>query len=302
MHERSWTSDKLEIQFKVYLGDLHSCTASSWQLEGCLIEGLSACVCVCLVSVSMISRERLSVLQCHSLSHSGRTVVFTWPCFPFERHQTYMYTHTHAHTRTHTHSHAHTAPRLSHLVPLAQTAGLTATDKCSWICCCPSLQTGFQRGSVLLPGAPLSSARHPARSKQGKARLCGTKGMDGTARDTRRKHAVRWMCQCFKEAWVWFSVFVPSEALHLQRTSLLPRRTDVFQALCLSAQAATGTRGSCHVNLSWEVWWLLQSMEKKKKGFVHMCVPGTDCNKYALKNQYEAQFIHYLRCVCVYLQ
>lgn len=122
-------------------------------------------------------------------------------CSNLQPPDTLTFTHTLTHTRMHTYSHAHTPPRLSHLVPLAQTAGLTATDKCSWICCCPSLQTGFQQGSVLLPGAPLSSAGHPARSKQGKAKLCGTKGMDGTARDTRRKHAVRWMCHWFKKAW-----------------------------------------------------------------------------------------------------
>lgn len=83
--------------------------------------------------------------------------------------------------------HPHTPPRLSLLVPLVQTAGLIASDKCSWICCCPSLWTGFQRGSVLLAEASLSSARHPARTKQGKAKLFSVNAMDGTATDMRRK-------------------------------------------------------------------------------------------------------------------
>ncbi|TNN80498.1 hypothetical protein EYF80_009237 [Liparis tanakae] len=50
-----------------------------------------------------------------------------------------------------------------------QTAGLTASDKCSWICCCPSLDS--PQSSVLLPEASLSSASHPTSTKQGKARL-----------------------------------------------------------------------------------------------------------------------------------
>ena len=74
-------------------------------------------------------------------------------------------------THTHTHSHAHASHSFSPVPsrPRVQTAGLTASDKCSWICCCPSLWTGFQQSSMLLPGSSLSSARHPARTKQGHA-------------------------------------------------------------------------------------------------------------------------------------
>lgn len=76
------------------------------------------------------------------------------------------------HTHTQTYSHAHTSHSFPPVPsrPWVQTAGLTASDKCSWICCCPSPWTGFQQSSMLLPGSSLSSARHPARTKQGHAR------------------------------------------------------------------------------------------------------------------------------------
>ena len=104
-YERSWTRSKLEIQLKVCLEDLHSCTPSSWQLE-VLCGRESVCQCVRRVMcarVRMISCEWLSLLLYRSLSHHRRTVTLTWPCFPSKRHPSDMHARAHTHTHKHTH-------------------------------------------------------------------------------------------------------------------------------------------------------------------------------------------------------
>lgn len=87
-----------------------------------------------------------------------------------------------------THSQAHTPPRLSLLVaglrqpawqPVTSAAGSAAVHHCrlafSRALCCPAI-----------PEAAPSSARHPARTKEGKAKLCHMKAIDGATRDMRK--------------------------------------------------------------------------------------------------------------------
>lgn len=147
------------------------------------------------------------------------------------------------------HAHApHSSPPVPSC-PLVQTAGLTASDKCSWICCCPSPWTCFQQISVLLPGGSLSSARHPARPKQGKTRLCGVKGHE-------------------KKTWHWVdvpramsicdalhSVFAASGGLHIT-TCLVQKRSfakqqapsqTILYIYCINKQ-------QIYYSMSWECW------------------------------------------------
>lgn len=142
--------------------------------------------------------------------------------------------------------------------PLVQTAGLTASDKCSWICCCPSLWS-----SGLLPEAPLSSARHPARTKHGKAKLC----MDGPARGTRRKHNTGWMCHVHKSTSCihgrghlafYTQPFFHRHHCHAQSEFFIRRQQVNYLmmhlqrllSMCPSVGAAAGIRSFCDANLS----------------------------------------------------
>lgn len=63
-------------------------------------------------------------------------------------------------------THTHTPPGLSLLVSRTQTAALTACDKCSWICCCPSLRTwAFSSAPSPLPEASLPPLPEPNKAR-----------------------------------------------------------------------------------------------------------------------------------------
>lgn len=98
-YKHNWTHNKLEIQLKVCLGDLRSCTLSSWQLECCEIEKVFVSVCPCVYDklwlIIIVVVLQFITPQENSYTHLAM--------FPWKHH--HSDTHTHPHTRQHTQTH-----------------------------------------------------------------------------------------------------------------------------------------------------------------------------------------------------
>ena len=196
----------------------------------------------------------LSFTHTHTHTHTTHHVALTSQSVPLHCNlQPARRTYIHTHTRGHTHS---SSPVPSRLSPPSSDSRLDSqwqvqldlllSITVDWLSA--ELRPATRSSTVLCQTACQYQTR------QGKARLCGVKGMDGTARDTRR------MTWHGAHKQVWSTAASHSAFLYTQCVYDVIYQRAGGVLFCLCPSAAAGTRSFCNVNLSWEVWWLSQAV------------------------------------------
>ena len=190
----------------------------------------------------------------HTHTHTTHHVALTSQSVPLHCNlQPARRTYIHTRTRGHTHS---SSPVPSRLSPPSSDSRLDSqwqvqldlllSITVDWLSA--ELRPATRSSTVLCQTACQYQTR------QGKARLCGVKGMDGTARDTRR------MTWHGAHKQVWSTAASHSAFLYTQCVYDVIYQRAGGVLFCLCPSAAAGTRSFCNVNLSWEVWWLSQAV------------------------------------------